>query len=449
MSFLLAQTASGWYVSHDRSADDALEIPSEVEPAEVATLLAEKLDRLGYRRQGVLLGLASGDCLSGKIETEGRIRPRDRQKLLYALEEPLPVAAEDLAADFVLHDSQALGVAVEVARHLPLIEALEEQGIVIQSVVPLVLLAAQQLMLENSKKSLDGLLWQSASHIDLLLFQEGKPIDWRLISSQKDTLHRELGVLSLQHQGPLQLAQIGLQGTLSETLEEVCQQVELEQTDTTDLLEVASLAATHVLSGKRQPWIELRRGQLGATDAYRPLRRSLQFTTVALILFLACLSGALLFRAQQFQSQTRKFQTEQQHIFQSALPKQKIPRAGIRSRLKSEASKLSGLTGNGAPIPEQDSVMNALRDVIDSLPTKMRFRLFVISLSPERLHLTGEVRKHADADRLAAGLRDKGFQVEPPRTHQLSGRGVEVTIDASFSTPLFSVAKDQRPGGAL
>ena len=96
--------------------------------------------------------------------------------------------------------------------------------------------------------------------------------------------------------------------------------------------------------------------------------------------------------------------------------------------------------------------MKALRGMIDSLLTEMRFRLFVIQLSPEHLHLSGEVRQHNDADRLAAGLREKGFLVEPPRTQQLSGQGVKVTIDASysgasFSTSAISASGAQPPGG--
>src|SRR5690606_37049240 len=74
--------------------------------------LGRALSQLGWSGQGVILAPPSRQTLAAPIQV-GDLPRRGRDKaMLFRLEEQLPLAAEDIVADFISTDRAALGLAV-------------------------------------------------------------------------------------------------------------------------------------------------------------------------------------------------------------------------------------------------------------------------------------------------------------------------------------------------
>ena len=196
--------------------------------------------------------------------------------------------------------------------------------------------------------------------------------------------------------------------------------------------DAAVMTAEGVLAGTECPWIELRRDALESPDPYRLIRGSLWFVMGATVALLVAMIGGFAFRAYHYEQLAYREQQRQAAIFGETFPGQPAP-PGIRSRLESEHAKLAGLKGTSSQLPPQTSALTVLYDVLASLPDGMRYRFHGLRLDRRRAFLEGEVLSHGDADMISAGLRKRGFQVQPPRTQQLPGQGVSVRITAELS----------------
>src|SRR4051812_7997769 len=86
-------------------------------PADAAPRIASALRTLGRRNEPALLAVPSAWCLAARISLDGLPRG-DRRAMTFRLEEKLPVAAEDVVADFIIDRDgrRALGVAVRIDR---------------------------------------------------------------------------------------------------------------------------------------------------------------------------------------------------------------------------------------------------------------------------------------------------------------------------------------------
>jgi hypothetical protein len=107
----------------------------------------------------------------------------------------------------------------------------------------------------------------------------------------------------------------------------------------------------------------------------------------------------------------------------------------IKGRLASEKRRLEGLGGQAAgealAAVQPISALTQLRDVLASLPSDVRYRILDLSIEPDLVRLDGQARGHAEADRLAAALRQSGrFDVEPPKTQLLKEGGVSFLFTA-------------------
>ena len=69
--------------------------------------------------------------------------------------------------------------------------------------------------------------------------------------------------------------------------------------------------------------------------------------------------------------------------------------------------------------------------MLKALPGQGRYRLLDLNIQPDLIRLEGQVQNHADADVVAAGLRQSGlYDVEPPKTQALKERGVGFAFTA-------------------
>src|SRR5688572_5117402 len=143
-SFILIPGDSIWRVGNSAGTLTDLPIPTDVTAPEIAAAVHDELRRQAYPGDGVLLAIPSHWCLAARIPLAG-LPPRDRDAMLYRLEEKLPLAAEAVTADFIpdATNENALGVCIPNDRAAPLVDALEAAGVAIQSISPLALLALQ------------------------------------------------------------------------------------------------------------------------------------------------------------------------------------------------------------------------------------------------------------------------------------------------------------------
>lgn len=83
----------------------------DADPGDVpawAEAAKESLSAAGWRNEDLLIGLASDACLAGSVAWQLRRRP-DRRTLTFQLESALPVAAEEIVADFISDRHSAFG----------------------------------------------------------------------------------------------------------------------------------------------------------------------------------------------------------------------------------------------------------------------------------------------------------------------------------------------------
>src|SRR4051812_19728408 len=139
--FVIFAGEETWRVTAPGAADD-LRFDREAAPKSIAAAVAAKLRGRGYQGEGVLLALPSAWCLAAQVSLADLPR-HDRSAMAFRLEEKLPLAAENFTADFVTAGDRALGVCVANDKVKPLVEALENAGVVVQSVAPAAMLALQ------------------------------------------------------------------------------------------------------------------------------------------------------------------------------------------------------------------------------------------------------------------------------------------------------------------
>ena len=407
------------------------EATEESAPNEAASI-AETLQTLGYKGENVLLALDSARCLAASFVLDNPAAKRQPQTLLYQLEQFLPLAAEDLVADFVIDGCDTLGVALAYADVKSLLDGLEEAGVHVQSLSPTALLALQHYVRNEQHSETRLILWQHDDHIEWLrLSAVGKLLAWRLLPVESPSLVQNLRIELLDRTEPLNIFAIDLPPTARNAISAL-PGVQLQEAECRPLQEAAMTTAETVLDGGERPWIELRRNELEASDRYRAVRGPLQFVMASAVALLIAMIGGFSYRAYCYDRLAEQKQQRQMTAFHEIFPGQPAPQ-GIRSRLESEHAKMAGLKGASSQLPSQASAFNMLYDVLASLPDGMRYRFHELRLDRQHAFLDGELLSHSDADGLSAGLRRHGLEVQPPRTQQLPGQGVSIRITAEVA----------------
>lgn len=430
--WVLFQEADYWRIGWREDGQcriETIDIHQEASPNETAASIAEALGNLGYKGEGVLLAVDSLLCLSASFTLESPGSKRNPQTLLYQLEEFLPLAAEDVAADFIIDGCHVLGVAIDSESEKPLLDELEKQGIYVQSLSPTAVLAVQHLVKIVPSDEPRLVVWQTGDRIEWYKFSaNGRLHDWRLFPADHSTLARHLQ-LEFTHTQQLNVAVCDVSPALQETISSFSE-VHLQEIDLdVDLTEAAVIAAEAVLADDSGSWVEFRRGDLDSPDPYRSVRGPMRFAVCGVVALLIAMICGWSYRAYKFKQIADQYQQQQAAAFHEVFPGQSVP-LGIRSRLESERTKLAGLKGASGELPARTSALNVFYDALASLPDEMRYRIREMRIDRRRAFIDGEVLSHGDADKISAGMQKRGFQVQPPRTQKLSGKGVSVRIAA-------------------
>lgn len=361
----------------------------------VVALLREQ----GHAGRPVLMAIPSHWCFAATLPASPDLPRHDRKALLYRLEEQLPIAAEQLVADFIhLPDGSILGLAARADLAKPWIDALEQSGIPIASITPTALLAAQDLA--SSQPSAILLLdTQSPRLIDQITVQDGRPVTWHLVSpataSAAPAIHAAL--------------QMGSQ----------------------------------ILAGSATPFVEFRRDSLAPRDALSNHRRALDaLLACAAMLFLA-LTASFLIRAHRYDMRAAALEKDLSSQFSTAFPDWPVP-ANVRSVLASEHRKALAETPAASTGTTPGSALRTLYAVIKSLPTDVRVQLTRINATDSAIDFDGRAPSLESLDTLSASLRAVGLQPAPPQARKDVSNTWSFTLRAALpDTPLTSTKELQ------
>lgn len=427
-SWLLTLGPKNWRI--DAPEDAAAPLTAMFADGELATqadFIAVVLREAGYRGEAVVVALESDWCLAATLEVKRPRELRDRQTMLYRFEECVPWSAEDFVGDYVAAGDEVLFVAASQAPLAELFGRLEGQGILVQSIVPLALLACAEHL--ASGPDAECVLFAHDRGVDLMRVQEGRPAAWFRTDGNSASLRTELQQQALETGRPLRTVSFGLSSELqsavlaSGAVEPCGEGVEGNR----DIWRLARSAAGQIARGRAEPLVELRRGAFGQSGqpvALRPYRWAFQAAAVMLV---AAWTVSFVVRGHEAGREAEDLQSRQVDIFRHAFPNTPVP-VGVLSRLESELAKLKGLQGGDEAVPSTVSATVLLHDFLAALPADRRFIIHEIRLEEGRLSVDGEVRDHGDAELIAQRLRTKGFEIASPRTQRLDDKRVSLRV---------------------
>ncbi|MEK6250081.1 MAG: hypothetical protein N2C12_17990, partial [Planctomycetales bacterium] len=324
--WLLIQGDDRWHVGrYDGSVSDGydVDLPAGSDPAATVDLVAGCLTEHGYRGEPLILGLQSSSCLSACFSAETGAS-QSHQSLMYSLEEWLPLAAEDMVADFVVARNSVFGVAVRKSSTKQLVELFENAGVEIQVIAPAVLLGLHSMLSQSASDTTQLLLWQNGDTVDLIKIADNQANVWEVLPASPTAIADRLNALVLQYGQDLDIRCNGLG---DELLAVIAGLPDLNVVDTTDLSlhEAALDTAEKILRGRIDSMINLCRDALASTDPYRPVRRHIHFATCLGVLFLLSTAAIFFYRGIQYDRIRTDAIDAQTDIYRKVFPKGSIP----------------------------------------------------------------------------------------------------------------------------
>jgi hypothetical protein len=391
-------------------------VPPDASPETRCATLGEALKAGGFSGARALLLLPSTQCLCATIPIADLPMRQRGQAMLYRFEEKLPIAAEEIAADFISGESTALAVGVERRVLEPLTAAVREAGVRLSAVCPASLLVLQGLI--ESQRVAAGDEWvcwpAAAGRVELIRLAARVPAAWYVTSDDAGDV--VMHVRAADGSGTTQsVTACGMPAEFVERLTEAG--LTAESGEWQDVRQSATDAAAAVLANRWLPCVNFadsggaaRGGGFAATGA------AARIAVAALVVFAASLVAALVVRAARYERLTAGYESQQHEVFRRLFPDAAVP-VDVRSRLKSEARVAGG--GDGSPQPDAVGGLLVLRDLLTNLPGETRFRVSELRLDRGAFTLEGDVPTHGDAEAIAVALRRRdGFEVQSPRTEQ-------------------------------
>lgn len=431
---ILIMSPNGWRVAipHPGQGIRWLEVSSapgnESNSAEIAEHVAAALDAANATAGEALLALPASLCLAATIEDpQGAHRFASRQEeLLYALEEELPLDAEEAVADFVSHDGAVWAVAAERPMLTSLLTALAERHIIVRSISPFALLALSAMVADGP--AVDAILLPEDDGMSLVLIREGRPAGWRRISDGGgDSSMWLVGVVRL-------LVPAGLDCTF-QTPPEI--EVIACGDDAASLNIAVAEEGLRILSGRSQPWIEMCRDGLRPTDAVDRLRRPLLSLFASACLCLLVLNAVLFWSARQARKQISDADKVQAQMYREVHPEASRTPRGVSRQLAAELRAMrSGASTVEAPNLDtlrQSSAIHQLVILLSHWPRQLEVQLVSLRITDDlRFEIHGVTESFASPGRLADALRTfDGMAIDPPTTRRDS-RGVRFTLAGRF-----------------
>lgn len=421
-------------------------------PEDRAQVLAEQLEALGHDGRPIALCIDSSRCLCAEVATDDLERSGRRKAMTYRLEEHLPIAAEDVVADFLeTGEATALSVCTRVEDLQPTLDALRARELRVRHILCDAVLAAGFAASRND--SLDVVLHaretrnpQSESW-DLIEIDRGRPARWWWFADDRESVAERLRSLADSPRAePLRVAILTGDIEATERVKRDAGEagIHWQSIDATPE-EAAATRAAAVLRDAAPPWIDLRRDALAAPNQWEVYRKPAIALAAAAALLLASVAGIAWHRAAQYEQQAEAQRQQLTGIYREVMdlgPREPVPDAfSLRRRMQNEQRQLAGIGGVASDRSRLDdmrppSALVLLDRLLATLPgEEIRFRVLEIRIEPDRLRVQGEAQSHAQAEQIVVALRESGrFEVRPPETRSLRGeRGVSFGF---LATPL-------------
>jgi hypothetical protein len=405
------------------AADDALAIEQAI---------VEAIDQLKAKHAfppHLLVALPSSSCLCASISTDDLDRGRRRRAMSYALEEHLPIAAEQMVFDYQDHGRSVLGVCIETDAIAPIIQACQSQGLSVGPIVPAAMLTAMHA--SEQQPDADAFVIGEGA-IDIILLEGGKPVRWQWFAEDRNEAAAYLRDIQSQRDQPLKRIDFG-----RALLDQSDDSSPVADATEPNAMSAAAACGQKVLEGRLTPWFDLRRDALARPNPLETYRRSLAAVVVGLVLLLVGVLGMSLYRGGQYAQLADGYRSGQVARFKQVLPDQRLP-VNITGRLRSEARKLAGLSGHGEDAADvaslrPTSALIHLHGILASLPPRVKLSLADLSIQPKRIQMRGQTLSHGDAEAIADALRATGrYEVDPPRSQALRGaEGVDFRFAAT------------------
>lgn len=430
---ILRQSDDGWQIAAATGEPVAWQTvhgSGVVDAARLAKEAAEFVTARGLSKN-VAVAIDSKSAFAAKFVAANPAELRDRRLLGYKIEELLPIAAEDFAADFLHEGNEVLGIVTPVRDLLPIIAGLERQGLQVQSISPTVISALQSLFEKSGKPPCDLLLWQEGESLEL--FDVGRRLrDWQHLPAEPTALVQQIGARLLRMPGQVKIGLVNVDDALRGALTRM-EQVELHVVDAPPLFELARQGASQALFGKAKPWVELRQGQLMAGDPHRAVRNDWQRCVWATAVLLLASAFFFWMRSRQYERQILNSQSHQEELFRQVFPDARVPNA-VAARLKSEHRKLMGARGSDAAVEQPASALNVLHELVMGMPEDLRLQVQQIRIEDGKIDLDLNLRTVGNAGELADALQKHGFSIDHPTTEQHEPKVVTVRINGKLDS---------------
>jgi hypothetical protein len=445
-AFLLLATQAGWRLAGgfaaQSSADSTenLSLSLDAAPSAVAVKVSSVLARHSHVRQPIAIGIPSSWCFSASIQT-GDLPRNDRKAMLYRLEEKLPIAAEAMAAGFIVRANGAtLGVCT---RHEPLaalINALEAEHVAVGPIMPTALLMGQSL----SESVADGRATLviadpnlGKDSLDILGLDGGTLDHWAVVSRRPEDVQLHLDMMSISHpRAPAAGVVVhGLDARFVQSLQKnVSGQVQVNQGD---LIVGAVAMAQEIAAGRLRSWIDFRHGPLAIKDRLRLHRNRVNAALAAAVLLMSCLAGVLLLRAHRYAVLEASALQQMSDAFREQFPGWEVP-SNVRAIVESEHRKASAAAASSlspnTPGKGEPSVLQTFQTVIGHLPTEGRFVIRKMSFDQSSFDLQGQVKSYEQLDGIAAAARKTGLDVGAPESRKNAEGFWDFTLHGSVAT---------------
>lgn len=382
----------------------------------------------------LLISIDSSLCLATQFTVASVRQLRKREALLFLLEETLPISAEEIVADFVVQQRFVFAVVAETAALEPLVVELTRAGFYVEAIVSEVILACEEHLRAEDWPARHQVLWLEDRHWELLTVDGSKPTAWERLPATYDALVKSLRAAELVASEQLPLVAYGPSAMIADVQALISAPwLSVERETVPHTLAVQSgRTATRILDGQLDPPLQLLRGPLAASVKRKhPLRVEWRLVQSAVAMLLLACAATQYRHWQTAQQELAAHVAGQADLFRDLYPDKRVP-VGVQTRLASDLRRLRGVRGETTELPSGVEALTVVQQVLAALPADLRFRLLEIRVEHGRLSLSGEVRSHGDADRIAAALRKQGLRVSPPSTQQLPQQGVDFRLTADI-----------------
>ena len=373
-----------------------------------------------------VLAVESDQCFSFH-RTVAQIRSlKNRNVLVYELEEELPVDGEDLAVDRIESKIGSLIVVASGSELDSAIHQIETQGVHVTSITPIIFLAFSRLAKERPVRDLDFLVWQSKSGVDIVRLTRGIPIQWLWTVGQSDLIAATLKSILGTASRPSVLVISG-SDDVAETLADFCVVDAIQMNRD----QVAAEECAQIIRGTAKPLIDLRNGPLRSGDPHRPIKYALRTFLAMILLLQLCVVGGLLYRSWLYQREASGLIAVQEEAYRKVFPNGSVP-IGLVTHLQSEHRRLSATRGvSDQFVPKLQSAIPIAHSFLSAIPssTETRFEIERIEFVPGKVAIaTGVAKTYGDLEAIADSLRGVGFDV-PPVSASKTATGVTLRFE--------------------